>query len=226
MAGHVGERLRTPRAAALAGIVFALLLGTVYVLLRMSIPSDPDDSAWLNERASYVRVGLGLVPFAGIAFLWFMGVVRDRIGDNEDRLFSTVYTGSGLLFLAMLFVSAAGAGSLLETYAGLGEVMVDSGLYTYGRDVVFQISNVYSIRMAAVFMFSLGTVGIRTGSMPLWLNVLTYVLAVSLLLVIGYSLWIALAFPAWVLVVSLYFLITNLQSTRQFDVPRTTGSAH
>jgi hypothetical protein len=222
MAAQVGAKLRTPRAAALAGIVFALLLGAVYILLRLSIPTDPDDSAWLDERAGFVRVGLGLVPFAGIAFLWFMGVVRDRLGDDEDRLFSTVYTGSGLLFLAMLFVSAAAAGSLLETYAGLGKVMVDSGLYSYGRDVVFQIGNVYSIRMAAVFMFSLGTVGIRTGSMPLWLNVLTYILAASLLLVIGFSLWIALVFPGWVFVVSSYFFITNLRSDPPREAPRTS----
>jgi len=214
LTSHVGKRLRTPRAAAVAGIVFALLLGTVYVVMRISIPEDPEDSAWLQGRAGYVRFALGLVPFAGIAFLWFMGVVRDRIGDFEDRFFSTVYTGSGLLFLAMVFVAAAGAGSLLVTYENVAGGMFDSGVYSYGRDVIYRISNVYSIRMAGVFMLSLGTVGLRTRAMPIPLSIFTYVLATVLLVVISYSLWIALVFPAWVLIVSLYFLITNLRSAR------------
>jgi hypothetical protein len=223
MVTDVGKRLRTPRAAAGAGIVFSLLLGAVYVLLRISIPTDPADSAWLNERAGYVKLALGLVPFAGIAFLWFMGVIRDRIGDNEDRFFSTVYTGSGLLFLAMVFISAAGAGSLLATYARVGEAIVDSGVYSYVRDMVSLINNVYSIRMAAVFMLSLGTVGIRTRYIPVWLSVVTYVLALSILLVISHNLWVSLVFPGWVLLISLYFLITSFRSKPQSELPTNSG---
>src|SRR5690348_8683406 len=33
--------VRTPRAAAIAGIVFALLLGTALVLLRQAVPANP-----------------------------------------------------------------------------------------------------------------------------------------------------------------------------------------
>lgn len=213
MDAPVGSRLRTPRAAAVAGIAFAILLGSAYVLIRFSIPTDPTESDWLAERSTGVRLALGLVPFAGIAFLWFMGVVRDRIGDREDRFFSTVYMGSGLLFLAMVFVSAAAAGSLVATYGIVADEMIDSGVYTYGRDIVYQISNVYTVRMAAVFMISLATVGFRTRAMPLWLNAITYALAIGLLIVISFSLWVSLVFPAWVLIVSVYFLITNLQTS-------------
>ncbi len=217
MASTVERRLRTPRSAAFAGIIFAVLLGTAYVLLRLSVPTDLTDATWLNERVGYVKFAVGLVPFAGVAFLWFMGVVRDRIGDHEDRFFSTIYTGSGLLFLAMVFVSAAVAGSLLVTYGTVAEEMFDSGVYTFGRDVVYQISNVYSIRMAAVFMVSLGTVGLRTKALPPWLSIATYVLAGALAIVISYSLWISLIFPAWVFVVSVYFLATS------FRVPQPSG---
>jgi hypothetical protein len=56
-----------------------------------------------------VNFALTLVPFAGIAFLWFMGVVRSHLGRLEDQFFSTVFYGSGLLFLAMLF-TLVGAG--------------------------------------------------------------------------------------------------------------------
>ena len=58
------------------------------------------------------------MPFAGIAFLWFIGVVRDQLGEVEDRLFSTVFLGSGLLFLAMLFQGAVNATSLVAMVSG------------------------------------------------------------------------------------------------------------
>ncbi len=61
-----------------------------------------------------MAVSLNLVPFAGIAFLWFIGVLRDRIGEREDRFFATVFLGSGLLFVAMMFVAVAVAGAACD----------------------------------------------------------------------------------------------------------------
>jgi hypothetical protein len=206
------RRLTTPRAAAVAGILFALLLGSGYALIRISIPADPaDGGAWLEERANTVALGLSLMPFAGIAFLWFMGVVRDRLGQLEDQFFSTVFFGSGLIYLAMSFVSAALAGGLLASYAIIPEQLIDSGLYTFGRAVMFRITNVFAIRMAGVFMISLGTIWFRTHVMPRWLAFLTYGLALVLLLSIGYTLWVTLIFPGWVLIISVYILAVNLR---------------
>ena len=109
------RRLRTPRAAALAGIAFAILMIVSLVLIRVSVPERLDDSgAWLEEHAQRIAFAIGLIPFAGIAFLWFLGVIRDRLGEFEDRFFSTVFFGSGLLFTAMTFVSGATAASLLR----------------------------------------------------------------------------------------------------------------
>ena len=207
------RRLRTPRAAAIAGILFALLLGTSLILIRVSIPEDPvDGGRWLEEEGSTVALALSLAPFAGIAFLWFIGVVRDRIGSLEDRFFSSVFFGSGLLYLAMMFVSAALAGSLLSTYAIIPTQLIDSGIYTFGRAIMWRISNIYAIRMAGVFMISLGTIWVRTHTMPRWLVFLTYGLALVLLVSIGYSLWVALIFPGWVLIISVYILALNLRS--------------
>ncbi|MEE4237874.1 MAG: hypothetical protein V2I51_14235 [Anderseniella sp.] len=212
------RRLRTPRAAALAGILFALLLGTSLILIRISIPEDPADGGrWLEERGSTVALALGLAPFAGIAFLWFIGVVRDRIGSLEDRFFSSVFFGSGLLYLAMMFVSAAFAGGLLSTYAIIPAQLVDSGIYTFGRAIMWQISNIYAIRMAGVFMISLGTIWVRTHTKPRWLVFLTYGLALVLLVSISYSLWVTLIFPGWVLIISVYILALNLRSEGRED---------
>ena len=105
------QALKTPRAAAAAGILFAVLFSGCVVLIRLSIPANVEDRGmWLKQRAGTVTLALSLLPFAGIAFLWFMGVVRDRLGQLEDQFFSTVFFGSGPLFLAMMFASAAIAG--------------------------------------------------------------------------------------------------------------------
>ena len=96
----VRSALKTPRAAALAGIVFSVLLITALTLLRVSVPANPAVAGgWLTDsgKRAAVAVGLNLIPFAGIAFLWFIGVIRDRIGAHEDRFFATVFLGSGLL---------------------------------------------------------------------------------------------------------------------------------
>ena len=104
---HAGICSKTSRAAAIAGILFSVLLILVFWLLRVSVPDDPlEPGAWLNSQSGTVALALNLVPFAGIA-LWFIGVLRDRLGEREDKFFSTVFFGSGLLFLAMLFAAAS-----------------------------------------------------------------------------------------------------------------------
>ncbi len=43
------SRATTPRAAAIAGILFSVLLLTSLVLLRISVPADPQDAGvWLS----------------------------------------------------------------------------------------------------------------------------------------------------------------------------------
>ena len=206
------RRLTTPRAAAVAGILFSVLLTTTYILIRISIPADPADGGiWLEEQANTVALALSLVPIAGIAFLWFIGVIRDRMGQLEDKFFSSVFFGSGLLYLAMVFIAAALAGGLLTSYALDPETLIASGVYTYSRAVMFRITNVYAIRMAGVFMISLATISVRTRIMPRGLAFLTYGLALVLLVSIGLNLWVTLIFPTWVLVISTYILVLNLR---------------
>src|SRR5215467_15882162 len=149
---RAGSSLRTPRAAAVAGIIFSVLLIAALVLLRVSVPAHPAvPGAWLTDsrRRAAVAIALNLIPFAGIAFLWFVGVLRDRIGEREDRFFATVFLGSGLLFVGMLFVGAATAGALVASASR--SAPPGSGTLALGRNVATSLLNVYSMRMAAVF---------------------------------------------------------------------------
>lgn len=208
------QALQTPRAAAIAGILFAVLFTISIGLMRLALPEElagPGATAWLQNGAGTVRFGLTLVPFAGIAFLWFMGVVRSHLGRLEDQLFSTVFYGSGLLFLAMIFVSAAVAGGIVTSYTLAADAMVENEIVTFGRTVIYTIMNVYAIRMAGVFMLSLGTIWVRTRVMPRAFVILTYILAVVLLLAINLSLWVIMVFPAWVFAVSVFILVVSLR---------------
>jgi hypothetical protein len=205
------SKLTTPRAAAAAGIVFSLLLITSLVLIRMSVPASPlDAGAWLSAGAGNAALAVQLLPFAGIAFLWFIGVVRDRLGAQEDKFFATVFFGSGLLFLSTLFAFAAVAGSLLRLYAATPGLVMESGMYAYGRTMTYEMMNVYTMRMAGVFMISTCTLSLRTGIFPHWMAYVGYALALFLLLSLGTFSWAPLVFPFWVLLISVHILRANL----------------
>ena len=153
------------------------------------------------------------MPFSGIAFLWFIGVVRDLIGDAEDRFFATVFLGSGLLFVAMLFASAALAGGLVSAAGHNGTTLVSSGVWSLGRRATYTLLTVFAMRMAAVFIISTSTILLRTGVAPRWLAISGYVFAAILLVTVGSFAWIELLFPVWVLVLSVYVLVQNRAGT-------------
>jgi hypothetical protein len=206
---QAGSPLRTPRAAAVAGIVFSVLLIASLVLLRISTPANPGDAgAWLTDsrRRAAVATALNLIPFAGIAFLWVIGAVRDRIGRHEDRFFATVFLGSGLLFVGMLFVAAA-----------------------VGRNVTSTLLNVYAIRMAAVFTLTTVTIARRTGIVRRWLLYAGLATALVLLVGVSISVWVELLFPAWILALSLDILVAVPRAaagTQEAASPAAQASAH
>ena len=198
---------RSRRSAAIAGILFALLLLTAMVMLRLALSTDSLQSLQSDaQRRTLILWSLNLVPFAGIAFLWFIGVIREQIGDIEDRLFSTVFLGSGLLFLAMLFVGAVTSTSLMDMLAGTN---VNADIWDYGRNSTQALFSVYAMRMAAVLTLSVSTLGLRTSAMPRWVAYLGYLSALILLLAAGTQEWTQLVFPAWVLLVSVVILFTR-----------------
>ena len=201
------HKLATPRAAAIAGVLFALLFGTALILIRTALPEGAEPGAqWLTPGGTNLKTAALIMPFAGIAFLWFIGVVRDGFGRLEDKFFSTVFIGAGLTFLAMMFV-ATGVGAGLEASNRIaGDASAHTVVATFGQMVVLAIAKTYALRMAAVFMISLATIWLKTGLMPRWLVIVTYLVALGLLFASDISMWLTLAFPIWVLVVSLLLL--------------------
>lgn len=204
------QRLETPRAAAIAGILFALLYGASYVLIQVSVPAISLQPISLsNNQVKSITLGLSLLPFAGIAFIWFLGVIRARMGVLEDQFFSTLFLGSGLIYIGLTFTASALSGGLLSAYAIDPMLMAESDSLLLARSITNQITTVYAIRMAGMFMIVLGTIWVRTRIMPRWLALITYGTAIILLISIGFTHWVTLLFPTWVLLISAYILYLN-----------------
>lgn len=211
------ERLvvRSPLAGAVAGLLFAILFSLSVVILKVSVDDVArDQGQWLRDSAEWVTFAIGLMPFAGIFFLWFIGVARARLGRFEDQFFSTVFLGSGLIFLAMVFAASAVAATIVTGYARDPVGFPGSSTYYLCRDVVTQIFGIYALRMAAVFLLSQATLWLRTKVMPRWMAFLTYPLALLLLLTFTQSFWVVLIFPAWVFLVSSYILVVSFVRRR------------
>jgi hypothetical protein len=207
----IGQDIRTPRAAGVAGIVFALLLITSDVMIGLYVPSVSEaQPAVVTRHFRALTIALNLRPFAGIAFLWFMGVVRDRLGDLEDRFFATIYLGSGLLYVAMMFLNGARAYAVVTMLATGSQSLITSSSYDLARQEVFIVGAVYATRMAAVFMTTTSTVLMQTRIAPRWVAILGYALALVLLLSASYKIWLALAFPLWVTLVSNWMIRTSV----------------
>jgi len=201
-------QLRTPRAAAVAGILFSVLLLAVFWLMRRSVPHDPlEPGAWLSGGTTSVAFALNLVPFAGVAFLWFVGVLRDRLGPREDRFFATVFFGSALLLLAMLFAAAAVVGAIILAFHAAPEILINSATFHFGRGLAFGMVNIYLVKTASVFMITTSTIALRTSLTPRWLAIAGYGIAVILLIGSYYLDWSIVVFPLWVCLVSLSILL-------------------
>jgi len=185
------------------------------ILVRLSVPADPrDPGVWMTDpaRRYWVSIALNLVPFTGIAFLWFMAVLRNHIGLLEDKFFATVFLGSGFLHVAMLFASVAVARVLLDTFAS--EIPSQSETYRFGRGVAYALITTFGMRMAAVFMFVTSTIGLRTGVFVRWVSFAGFTGGLVLLLFITTTAWVALLFPVWALLVSTYILFANDRSSQ------------
>jgi hypothetical protein len=215
-ADHIRRWMSSMEAAALAGAVAAALMSVSIHLLRRQPglnSSDAELIAWFgnegNRRA--VVIGLKLSPFAGIAFLWFMAVIRRRVGSREDQFFSTVFIGSGIAFVTLMVAAAAAAAAPTLVIEYGHRRSVDGDIVALGQGLWFGLFVISASRFAAVFMIMTSTLGIRFRAFPRWLSLLGYVAALILFATGAFSGPLAFLFPGWLIVVSLTLLVTRMK---------------
>ena len=188
----------------------------LFIASILILRSAPDAGSSTDEIARGIRndakhialVGLYLAPFSGIAFLWFIAVIRSHLGDREDQFFATVFLGSGLLWVAMLFAAAAAGGAPLAGVKFQGAPVPSPDTIGLARSLAYTFLYVYGVRAAAVFIISVSTLAQRTKALPRWLVIIGYVIAVIMLFSVSFFKITVVLFPLWVAAVSLVILFT------------------
>lgn len=198
--------LRAIRAAGIAGLVFAATLTTSLVLLRLD-PAMTTDAAGdtVVQAGDAALVALYLIPFAGIAFTWFLAALRRRVGRGEDQFFATVFFATGLLFVAMLFASGAAASTAIAA-GRFGAGASSETAAVFGASLARTLFYVFAVKMAGAFMLVSSTIGRRTGALPRWLVVAGWLAGIAMLVSVGFLEPLALIFPIWVGLVSIQLL--------------------
>jgi hypothetical protein len=132
-------------------------------------------------------------------------------GRRKTSFFATVFLGSGLMFLGMIFVAASAMGALILAHSAAPNALAGSATFALARAFAYEIMNIYAFKMAAVFMVTTSTLAVNTQLTARWIAFLGYASAAFLLVFSGYSGWVVFIFPAWVLLVSVYILVDNLR---------------
>lgn len=205
------RQLRAPWAASIAGLLFAVLFTAALILLRSQPMIAAGDAELVRLYATgqdlpAVIGGLYLAPFSGIMFLWFVAVIRDQLGEREDRFFATVFFGSGVLFVALVFAATAVAIAPSVAVRYLGQAAPTASTIGLLRALSYTLMFAFATRAAAVFLIATATIGLRSRVIPRWLAITGYLLGVALFVGVVAWDWIILVLPVWVAVASLYIL--------------------
>jgi hypothetical protein len=199
---EAGRQLRAPWAASIAGLLFSVLFTAALVLVRGQV----EQGTTQGQNTAMVIGGLYLAPFAGIMFLWFVAVIRDQIGEREDRFFATVFFGSGLLFVGLLFTTAAVVSTPTSLVQFMGAEPLSAESMSLLRGLGYTLLFALATRAAAVFMLATATIGIKSGVFPRWFALVGALLGLVLLVAVSFYDWLILVLPGWVAVVSLFIL--------------------
>lgn len=213
------REIRSPRAAAFAGIGYTILMITGMLLTASIAQVRLEDITpeLLESWSKTAKLIILLVPFAGIAFLWFTGVIRDILGEREDRFFSTLFYGSAIIQVVLLFIWGAIFAAIMATKSLMVVEATDARMYLFGFALMNEIIGNYALRMAGVYMTAINSLWSKTGLMPRWITIVTYILAFGFLLAAERFREARFIFPVWVLVVSVYILIINFRRRQAQD---------
>jgi hypothetical protein len=198
-------------AAAIAGIICAVGWAlSLQGLLRApgigATDAEIIDFYAVESNSSMAIIWLQVLVVSTIAFLWFVGVVRGRLGAREPRLFGTVFFGSSILLAALVFVGAAmlAAPAVLRS---AGDRMPAPEGVSLSRAAAAVVLSVFAPRIATLVMLSTASLGRATGALPRWLVWVTYVVGVASFVNVSFATPTIYVVPTWIAVVSIVLLV-------------------
>jgi hypothetical protein len=188
------------------GAVFAILfLISLWLLHAAPRPSEIDqefiDFYSSDERRKIMLVGLYVLPFSAVAFIWFIASLRQWVARSAHRgsqMIGTVQLLSGIAFITLALASAAAA-TMPAALVEMGYDTVDADMARdfplYGNALLL----VFGVRMAAMFVMTTANIGRASGYMPRWFSIASIIVALVLFLSYSLTVWLAVLFPVWVL---------------------------
>ena len=206
------RRLRSVEAAAVAGLIAAV--GWIVALTDLRDVPDVDASDaeilayYADPPGLSASVSLQILVYATFGFLWFIAVVRNRIGEAEPKLFGTVFFGGGILFAALLFVGAA-ALAAPEILTAESDRVVDPDAMAMTRSFAAIVLGEFTIRLGSLFVFSLAALALRTGALPRWLVVVSYLVGIAMFVNVLIATPGIYLLPSWIGLVSVVMLVRH-----------------
>ena len=212
--------IRSIEAAAVAGVVFAVLaLIGVALLFEFTevVDSETEPADWLRDSGNRTRqvTALNLIAISSVAFMWFVAVIRRRIGDREDRFVGTVFLGSGIAFVAVWLAAATALTAPAFALTYFDDATISNASVSYAAGLGSAYLWVVLPRIAAVFTLATATLIRHTRALPTWLAIVSYVTGIGMLVVPIVARPIGFVFPGWVLLVSASILIVRRERRSQ-----------
>jgi hypothetical protein len=229
------ERGRSLRTAATITAVVGALHAVLFLVGYWLGSRAPGADASNEEIASYygdgssralLLVGLYVMPFAGIAFIWFVVALRmweEGAASRRSVLQSNLQLVSGIIYVALFFAAAAATtvvAASVEFADGEFDPVAARQFPVYGNTILF----VFAFRMAAMFVFTTSSIGLRAGILPRWYAWSGYGVATFLLLSASFVSWFALVFPLWLIVLSVILLRAARRIDPEVRLPRRPGT--
>jgi hypothetical protein len=230
------EHGRSLRKAAMLTAAFGIAHAVLFLLSFWLARDAPGPKATDQEYIDYyssdnsrrlILVGLYLMPFAGIAFVWFIVSLRMWISGTirrENVLLSNIQLVSGIIYVALLFVAAASE-SVVAASVEFSDAPVDPNVARqfpqFGSAILF----IFAMRMAAMFVITTSNMGRNSLVLPNWFAYCGFVVGIFLLLSASFNTVLVVVFPIWLLILALLLFRRARQIPADLSVPpQFTGS--
>jgi hypothetical protein len=228
------EHARSLRKAAFLTAGVGIAHAVLFLLAIWLLSDAPGAEATNEEILDYyssdeqrrpLLVALYVMPFAGIALIWFIVALRMWISGQvrrENVLLSNVQLVSGILYVALFFAGSAASSVLaasVEFADGPVDPVVARQFPQFGSALLF----VFGMRMAAMFVFTTTNIFRHAGIMPRWFALAGFVVGLFLLLSASFNRALVLVFPIWMLVLCLLMLDKARRIPREAVVPPPVG---
>lgn len=197
-------------------LIDALGVSIIYPILPALFLQPPGllgPTVATSTRDFWYAFSLCVFPVGMFLGMHVIGALSDRFG--RKKMMMLCLLGSGLIFVAMLFASAAVAIGLITMFKVAPARQTSNEVWTLGYHKTFALLNVFAIRMAAVCMISTSTIALRTYFINRWLAIFGLGIALVLLVVSDIVPYINLLMPFWVLLVSVDVLVRNRREARE-----------